>query len=364
MVKYTGQGIPQKNISNIVPGKVSWKSPSNIAIVKYWGKYGNQLPRNPSISLTLSEACSLTSIEYGPRTTNDEEHQLSFLFEGKENTAFLKKIRSHFDKLDSIFPFLRQLSFKIESSNSFPHSSGIASSASSMSALALCLCDIEHDLFDNLESKVEFKRKASFVARLCSGSACRSVYPYVGLWGKIKGVEHSSDYFAIGISEKVHPVFHGFHDDILIISKKEKSVSSTAGHRLMDGNIYSSQRYTQAYNNIDELCSIMKAGDVDSFGKLAESEALTLHALMMCSDPSYILLQPNSLNAIEKIRNFRNNKKIPIYFTLDAGPNLHVLYPDSVVNEVRPFIEEELKMYCEDGKIIYDTVGTGPTKTA
>lgn len=361
MANYSDVAENIENPKTIAPGEVSWKSPSNIAIVKYWGKYGNQLPRNASISLTLNQAHTITKLSYGEKKDTTQEFDLRFLFEGKENQKFRDKVLRNFKRIESIFPFLRQLSIEIESTNSFPHSSGIASSASSMSALALCLCEMEQKLFGSESSEADFLKKASFVSRLCSGSACRSVYPFVALWGKAQVLDHSSDYFAIDIHEQVHPVFSSFHDDILIVSNKEKSVSSTAGHALMDSNPYSSQRYNQASKNIKRLLEVMKEGDLDEFGAITESEALGLHALMMCSKPSYILMEPGTVAIIEKIRSFRYDTKIPVFFTLDAGPNVHILYPDSVREAVGSFIEKELKDYCQGGKIIYDQVGAGPS---
>ena len=104
----------------------------------------------------------------------------------------------------------------------------------------------------------------------------------------------------------------------------------------------------------------MKSGDVDAFGKIAESEALTLHALMMTSNPSFILLKPNTLSAIEKISAFRTETKLPLYYSLDAGPNLHLLYPDNVAKEVKSFINAELVQFCENKKWLEDNVGEGP----
>jgi len=95
-----------------------------------------------------------------------------------------KKISEFFISITSIFPFLLQLNFKIYSKNTFPHSAGIASSASGMSAIALCLCDIENQYFNSFATKEEFYKKASFVARLGSGSACRSIYGGIVTWGE------------------------------------------------------------------------------------------------------------------------------------------------------------------------------------
>lgn len=342
-------------------GTITCKSPSNIAIVKYWGKFGRQQPQNPSISLTLDKAFTKTTLRYEPKTKQTETISLDFRFEGIENEAFKSKMVKFLASITDIFPFLTQLHFDIESMNSFPHSSGIASSASSMSALAMCLCELENRLFGTLENKTAFLQKASFVSRLGSGSACRSVYPVAGMWGELSGEKTPSNLYAVPFAERLHPVFHSFHDDILIVSKGEKAVSSRAGHALMEGNIYADNRYEQARNRTRELITAFEKGDVEHFGKIAENDALTLHALMMCSEPSYMLMQPNSLLMIEKVRIFRQETKLPLYFTLDAGPNLHLLYPDEYVKDIQSFIKSELVPLCENEEWIADKVGQGAT---
>ena len=117
------------------------RSPSNIAIVKYWGKHGNQLPNNPSISFTLNNCYTETKVIYS-KSENPNEIEMDFYFEGKENQAFKNKIEKFLQANKEHFTFLNGLHLNIESHNSFPHSSGIASSASSMSALILCLLEI------------------------------------------------------------------------------------------------------------------------------------------------------------------------------------------------------------------------------
>lgn len=337
-------------------GKVCWKSPSNIALVKYWGKHGRQYPSNPSISFTLSEAHTITQIEYLYHAEPKKEIAVDFTFEGQSNPAFANKINNYLNSIVDVFPLIAHLELKIESRNSFPHSSGIASSASSMSALALCLCSIEKELhaLENLD-----RQKASKLARLGSGSASRSVFEKIAVWGKTNGIDKSSDDYAIPYFKSINSIFHGFHDDILIVSEKEKSVSSRAGHALMKDNPYSQTRFQQAHSHIEILVRAMEEGDLDTFGKIVEKEALTLHALMMASDPPYILLEAPTLNLIDKIQSFRKDTGTPVYFTLDAGPNIHLLYPGEfspLVNELK----EALKPYCVNGRIIADKVGNGP----
>ena len=339
-------------------GKTAWRCPSNIAIVKYWGKHGVQLPRNASLSFTLDNAHTDTTMSY--ETHDRDGLDISFLFEGMPNQAFEDKLNRFLNQITEYFPFLSKMKLDISSHNSFPHSSGIASSASAMAAVAMCICDIEAQLF-SLPYGDELLNKASYIARLGSGSASRSVIPEVGAWGAHGDVLDSSDLYAVGVSG-IAEVFKTYHDDILIVSAAEKSVSSTAGHALMVGNVYADSRYQQANDRVGLLLDIMKSGDVHAFGKLAEDEAMTLHALMMCSNPSYVLMEPGTLDMIREIRDYRKETGDPIYFTLDAGPNIHLLYPDEYKHSAERLINDHLKQYTSDGRVIKDKVGNGPQR--
>lgn len=342
---------------NELKGEVAWRSPSNIALVKYWGKYGNQLPSNPSVSFTLKNAHTNMRVAY-----KAGKGKVVLYFEEKRNEAFEKRMAKYIKSIDEIYPFLQDLDLEIHSNNSFPHSAGIASSASAMSALCLCLCNIEQNIFNTLQNEDDFLHKASYLSRLASGSASRSVYPKLGQWGFHKNIEGSNNEFAIDVSQEVDPVFHTFKNSILIASAKEKSVSSSAGHQLMENNPYAPVRFQQANDNLENLMIAMKEGDMDTFIEIVEEEALTLHALMMTSKPSYVLMKANSLALIEKVREFRRTTKLPICFTLDAGPNLHVLYPANITAQVQEFIQKECKPLCENGLIIEDEVGDGSEK--
>ena len=346
-------------VPNDFQGKVGWSSPSNIALVKYWGKKGRQMPQNPSISFTLSECRTETSISFGKA----DRLGFQFFFEGRENTAFGTKIEKFLLENQAFFPFINQLKMKVESRNTFPHSSGIASSASSMSAFVMCLLDLERSLSLSKGRPLDINpQKASYFSRLASGSAARSVLPEMTLWGATDCYKGSSDEFAVSLEHVIHPVFKTFRDSILIVSGETKTVSSRAGHALMEGNVYASARYAQANENIKNLLSALKSGDLDTFINITESEALQLHALMMCSNPSFILMKPNTLQIVEAVRDFRNETHIPLCFTLDAGPNVHLLYPESEAEKVDAFIKGDLVTYCSQGSWISDRVGDGPKK--
>lgn len=343
-------------------GTVCWRSPSNIALIKYWGKHGKQLPRNPSLSFTLDKAFSETSIIYHPKSGGTNEIELSFVLDGERNDEFENRIKGYLAQIKKGFPFLSQLKIEIQSRNSFPHSVGIASSASGMSALALCICSIEHQLFNTLEDDQLFRQKVSFMARLGSGSACRSIFPKLALWGQTGLVSGASNEYAIPIPEGIDPIFEKYSDAILIVQTEQKSVSSTAGHQLMEQHPFAALRYEEAKRNLHRLLETMRRGELDDFGKICEMEAMQLHALMMCSNPSYLLMKPNTLKIIDLIREFRITTQYPVYFTLDAGPNIHLLYPHTCKVEVENFINSVLVTYCEHGSWIADQVGQGPSQ--
>lgn len=339
-------------------GKVVWESPSNIAIVKYWGKKHNQIPKNPSISFSLEKSLTKTSVEYNENNGNDTP-TINFLFEGKENEKFQLRIEKFIHSIVPCFPFLKRLNLTISSENTFPHSAGIASSASSLSSIALALCSIEEAIFSSFDNKEDFYKKASFISRLGSGSAARSVYPKWTLWGETRFLGNASNEFAIPIGD-LHPIFNEINDTVLMVSAGKKSVSSSVGHEMMNNHAFSASRIEQANKNCEDIYAVLKSGEINKFIEIAENEALTLHALMMASTPGYMLLHPNSLYIIEKIKSFRKETKLPVGFTIDAGPNIHLLYFSSDKKQVDDFVKSELSGYCENGQWIDDRIGDGP----
>jgi diphosphomevalonate decarboxylase len=337
-------------LKNTTEGRTIWSSPSNIALIKYWGKKSHQIPMNPSLSLTLSECMTEMDFKW---QKSDSGFKLKFTLEGKEQLLFQEKTEKFLLSLSDRYPFIKNTVFIIDSKNTFPHSAGIASSASSMSAIALCLCTLIKNESDDLADKNEFYEEASFVARLGSGSACRSVFGGVNSWGK------ESDLYTSKLRD-VDPIFTNYQDAILIVDGGVKEISSRAGHALMENHAFKSNRITQVDNNYTRLEKALKAGDEVVFQEVVENEAMTLHALMMASEPSYTLLKPNTLLLMEKIKTWRLKEKILVSMTLDAGPNIHLLYSAKNKAVVEKFIKNELTEYLCNGKWLSDYVGTGP----
>lgn len=347
--------------NKIDQGAITYRSPSNIALVKYWGKRENQIPENPSISFTLDACATTTTMSFKKLEKKGDNFSFDLLFEGKRKDDFKPKIETFFKRIEPYLPFLKEYHFSIETSNSFPHSSGIASSASGMSALALCLMAIEQKLNSDITENY-FNKKASFLARLGSGSACRSIEGSLVQWGDYKGITDSSDLYGVIYPFEVHEVFNNYHDTILLVDKGQKQVSSTVGHDLMHGHPFAKKRFDQAHENLTKLKEVFANGDLKKFIEIVESEALTLHAMMMTSHPYFILMKPKTLEIINKIWAFRRETGSNICFTLDAGANVHVLYPENEKDEVFRFIQNELVVYCEKGQYLCDQIGLGARK--
>jgi diphosphomevalonate decarboxylase len=333
----------------------TWQSPSNIALVKYWGKKGFQIPANPSISFTLENCHTQTTLNWIKKS--ESESDFTVWVDGERKVEFEPKIQTFFKHISEIHPILNEFEYEIHTSNTFPHSSGIASSASGMSALALCVTDLL--IAENIEID-NFKQFASNLARIGSGSACRSVYGKITMWGAHPSYEGSSDTYSIPF--EAHPVFNTYQDTILIVHEGSKIVSSSMGHKLLENHPFSSARYKVANDNMVRIQEILRSGDLVSFTDLVESEALMLHGLMMTSTPSFVLMKPATLAIIEAIQKSRKEQNHNICFTLDAGANVHMLYPEIDKDIAEKLIQDQLIAYCENGRYICDNIGLGPKR--
>ena len=333
--------------------KVTESCPSNIALIKYWGKYETQIPANPSISYTLNLCKTNTELEF----VANEPFSVQTFLAGKEELKFAEKIEKYFRNIEQYLPWILKGKYIIKTENTFPHSSGIASSASGFGAIAKCLMALDETFVGKVNDDTSL-RKASFLARLGSGSACRSLYDGMVVWGETKEVTDSSDLFAVRYpNEEIHPIFRNFNDWVLLIHEGEKSVSSTVGHGLMNTNPYAERRFQEAHENFETLKTILKNGDMTAFIQLVEHEALTLHAMMMMSEPAFILMKTGTLAVINKIWEFRKETSLPLFFTLDAGANVHLLFPScKEEDQIKEFIIKELVQHTQNNGVVKDVM--------
>lgn len=342
--------VTVSKMTSSIKGNASWSAPSNIALVKYWGKRPVQLPGNASLSLTLEKSRTRVDATWFESATPG----LNFTFENKEMPSFGAKVEKWLSSLALTYPRLKELQITLNSSNTFPHSAGIASSASSMAAMAFVVSEIVSLSSDD---ETAWLQEVSSIARLGSGSAARSLFPHAATWGQ------ESQQWGSGVKH-MHDVYRTYGDAILVVDSAQKAVSSSQGHALMDSHPFKELRYQNANKRVTDLLTLMQQDDFEAFAQLVELEALELHALMMTSNPSFILMKPKTLELIERVRAARAQGH-EVCFTLDAGPNLHLLYPQRGRDFVLDFVAKaKADGLLDNGQWIDDHVGAGPRKEA
>jgi len=341
-------------------GIIKSSASSNIALVKYWGKKNHQIPENPSVSFSLSHCKTFTETTWEIKEDKCSAMEMAFYFEDKKNFEFQQRVLKYLETISSFHTIPHNIKLKINSRNTFPHSSGIASSASFMASMALMMKKLDELINEHSSSLGEFAKEVSKWARIGSGSACRSIFGPICLWGKLEGCGESSDEYAVPI-KNYHEIFSDYRDTILIVDSTPKNISSQKGHQLMAEHPFKEIRYLQARDNCQKILNAIKMGDLETFVKIVENEALMLHGLMMTGVNPYILLKPNTLTIIDKIIRFRDKTQVPVAFTLDAGPNIHLLYPNRFHAEIMVYIQKELIQFLDNGNFIEDKVSVRPT---
>lgn len=315
-------------------------APPNIAFVKYWGKFGEQKPINPSLSMTLTYAKTQTLM----KVSKSDVFGVDVLFEGERHLGFKKRIESYFQTLIRYYPELSEYHYHIETSNNFAHSTGIASSASGFAALGSCLGYFLESLGRENISKSE-------LARLGSGSASRSIMGPFMIWGTTTLKGESSDLEAIPMNPGA---MEELGDIIVIINEEPKEISSSMGHSLMESHPYKNARIQNAHRNILKVYKAFRDNDFELLGNVIESEALELHALMMTSATPFWLILPETLSVMNWVKEMRA-KGEAVYFTLDAGANIHLI---TKLKDQR-VIAEKFKERFSELKILLDRQGLG-----
>lgn len=343
------QKIEINKSGNGTSGIVEWRSPSNIALIKYWGKSGDQIPMNPSLSMTLKYAFTQTEIKWEERENRNAKNFDFYLSGDKVSKSFEEKVEKLIYRFSQKYAIVNDLFFTINSLNTFPHSTGIASSASGMSALALSLLSVIKETGNFEGTYDEFLKEASFFARHGSGSACRSLYGPYAIWGESKNT-HSFNEWAVPFEP--HSEFVEMNDSILIFSKKPKKVGSTVGHSLMKSHPYRKARIEQVQQNMSKLLPAMEQGDFEIWQQVTENEAMSLHGLMMASEYPVLLLAPETIQFINDFDDFRKGKSLKAAYTIDAGPNIHLLY----ANDQREIIQDFISGWVMDSKLDMDVI--------
>jgi len=314
-------------------------APANIAFIKYWGKKDEELrlPTNGSISMNLSNLLTTTTVEFSSRYKKDE-----ILINNKIDEKENKRVENFLNKVRQMAK--SNLRAKVVSENNFPKSGGLASSASGFAALTVAATA---SIGLNLS-----KEELSILARIGSGSACRSIPHGFVEW--FEGNDSQSSF-----AQSIHPAdYWNILDIIVIFQKGDKKITSTDGQKLVKTSLFFKERLNNIKNKIENIKELIKQKDFINFGELVEKEALELHAIMLTSDPPILYLQPKSIEIIQAVWQWRS-EGLSVYFTIDAGPNIHLICQEK---DQKQLVDKLQKIKGIKYIVNSPTVGTRLTK--
>ncbi|NMB57184.1 diphosphomevalonate decarboxylase [Candidatus Beckwithbacteria bacterium] len=297
--------------------KISVISPANIAFIKYWGRADHKLfiPRNDSISVTTDKCLTKATIQLIDEAKDD----INIKFYGKD----YQKLVVNSEKTDALvnqINRIRQLAksklkVKIYSENNFPADAGIAASASSFSAITAGLL-----LIFSLKDKFKDKEELSRQIRLCgSSSAVRSA---MGGFVKLKAGNNHQSCHAVQIAPENH---WDLVDIVAVVDPEKKKVSSSLGHELADTSPYYETRIKEMQQRIKQCEEAILQKDIEKLGDATEKDAISMHAIMMTSNPPGFYWSAGSMVIIHAVRNWREEEGLQVYYTFDAGANPHLI---------------------------------------
>ncbi|MDP3982789.1 MAG: diphosphomevalonate decarboxylase [bacterium] len=301
--------------------KATATAPANIAFIKYWGKKDEKLrlPETGSISMSLDKCLTTTTVEFADSHKADSFVLDREIVVGKEAARVFKQL----DRLRSLAGSTSKA--KVVSQNNFPKGTGIASSASGFAALTVATA--------SALGLVLSEKELSIYARLGSGSACRSIPEGIVEW--LEGDSNETSY-----AHSLYPVdYWNLRDVLAIVSSSEKKVGSSRGHTLGKKSIFHEARVKAVYKLILQIKEAIKDKDIHKMGEILEADCIYMHAVMMSSTPALFYWNAGTMNVIHKTIELRG-QGIPVYFTIDAGPNVHLITEEKYVEQVSTAISK------------------------
>lgn len=301
--------------------KATAKAPANIALIKYWGKQDEKqrLPLNSSISMNLSHCYTISTVEFSSLYKKDQFQILGEKASVKEKERVIK----HLDRIRKKSGI--SLKARVVTKNSFPKSSGLASSASGFAALTLAATKAA-----GLDLK---EKELSILARLGSGSASRSIPDGFVEWKKGKTSKQSYAY------SLYPPDYWDLRDLVTVVIDSLKKVSSTEAQRLVHQSSYFSARLKELSKRIQKIKQAFRTKDFPLLGKLIEEEAVSLHVVAMTSKPAIFYWNETTMRIIKAVQKWRE-QGLMVYFTIDAGPNVHLFCQAKDEREVLKKVKE------------------------
>ncbi len=315
---------------------------SNIAFIKYWGvaDASINIPLNNSISMTLAEAHTTTTVTWDAAGALAQDQ---ITLDGRQpDAASVRRIVDHLDRLRALAGV--DYHATVVSENNFPMASGIASSASGFAALTVAGCRaLGLDLGNT---------RMSAIARRGSGSASRSLFG-----GFVEWEQGHDD--ATSIARQLYPSSHwSLYDIVAVVSSAAKHVSSANGHGLAATSPLNPGRIASLDATLHEVRQAITNRDIAQLGPVIEEDALAMHGVMMTSNPSLFYWQPGTVEVMRAVRVWREHDQLAAYFTIDAGPNVHVICEAADVDAVTA----RLNALDTVQRVIVSGPGEGPQK--
>lgn len=303
-------------------------APANIALIKYMGKKdeSSNAPANSSLSYTLNNLISTVRLEklsskkdiWEPLIVPGGIDELVISPEGQKRFLdHLARIKMHFDY---------EGGFLVQSCNNFPHSSGMASSASSFAALTRCASIALSELTQKPVPSIDEQAQLS---RLGSGSSCRSFYSPWALWqeDKVQAVELPYEQL----------IYQG-----IVVSNKKKEVPSSEAHKRVKTSAFYTTRVQEAEEHLKLLLSALMSKDWASAYQICWHEFQNMHRLFHTCEQPFSYMTENSVELLHHLEDFWDKNGDGPIVTMDAGPNIHLLYRSEQQDLAREFKRDYL----------------------
>lgn len=303
------------------------RAPANIALIKYMGKKQQQsnLPANASLSYTLDNL--LTTVRIQEQAGGRDSWQ-ALRIEGNQPLELSEKAQKrfldHLGRIKSYFDY--QGGLLVQSTNNFPHSSGLASSASSFAALTKCAVLALSELTQKPAPSINEQAQLS---RLGSGSSCRSFYAPWVLWqeDQVKTID-------IAYQRLIHQV--------IVISNQQKEVSSSEAHKRVATSPLYAQRIDTAEQHMRDLLQAFNTQDWQLAYQICWREFQDMHQLFNTCQQPFSYISEHSQKVLSALTDFWQDKKDGPIVTMDAGPNIHLLYRSDQMDLAQLFQQEYL----------------------
>lgn len=297
------------------------KAPANIALIKYMGKEEANIPVNVSLSYTLHNFISEVSLKL---CTGCDSFENSEFARGLSFTRFIGHLQYIKYRTNC------KEHFTISSKNNFPHSAGIASSASSFAALTICAYKAISEI-QNIPMPTS--EELSEISRLASGSSCRSFFSPWCVW---RGTH------AKKADIKIQNLLH----DLILINASPKDIPSSKAHELIKTSLLFEDRAKRAEMRYEKLLEALENNWEQAY-QICWAEFSDMHAMFQTSNPHFSYIKSETLTALDLIQNFwAENNDGPIV-TIDAGPNIHLLW-----REDQAPIREKCHMLFQPGAFL------------